>query len=112
MASTDTELGRLLLDQEEALLARKRAAIKKAGASLEQMRSATDQAREATAELRGLGFSQRDIVRAFNMSRTEVRDMFPRKGRAGSGDGVAADAEESRGGQMDQRAEQPREGVQ
>jgi CRP-like cAMP-binding protein len=84
MATNEINSVKLLLDQEEAALARKREAVKTAGASLEAMRRSIATSTEALSTLRELGFSQRDVTAAFGLTREETMLLTPRRTRRSS----------------------------
>lgn len=84
MATTDMPQGQALLEREERALAEKKGALKAAGAALETRRQSEDETRAAFNRLRALGFGQRDLVDAFNLTRSETAVLFPRKARKAS----------------------------
>lgn len=84
MATTDMPQGQALLEREERALAEKKAALKAAGVALEARRRAEQETRDAFNRLRTLGFGQRDLTTAFDLTRGEAAVLFPRKGRKAS----------------------------
>ncbi|WP_432565038.1 hypothetical protein [Kineococcus sp. SYSU DK003] len=92
MATTEINSVKLLLDQEEAALARKKEAVKATGTSLEALRRSIAAATEALGTLRELGFSQRDVTTAFSLTREETALLTPRRTRRSSAAGDDSDA--------------------
>jgi CRP-like cAMP-binding protein len=92
MATNEINSVKLLLEQEETVLARKKEAVKAAGTSLEALRRAITASTEALGTLRELGFSQRDVTTAFGLTREETALLTPRRTRRASAAGDDSDA--------------------